>query len=137
MKEAIGAYNMIKKSYKPLLTRPHSWQSILDWYIKLNSLPDWDQQPMIKILGYIFASGLYERLHAVTSHQTLVLSIYNPMELNRETLRITYDESRQSWLFQYRALPEPLKRMPEWVRECSKEQGIDKFKAFLKRMHWN
>lgn len=88
---------------------------------------------MLALVKHIRAKGLNTGLFAYTSRDTLMVSIYDPIELNREMLKLDFDEQRQLWRFEYVARPF---EEAEFVREYEVELGCEKFDQFISMIGW-
>ena len=73
------------------------------------------------------------RLFAYTSLDNLVIGIYDPMEPDRETLHVKYDNQLQQWLFKY--YPKPFEPV-EWEKQYPVDKGVEKFDNFIKMIKW-
>lgn len=97
--------------YKPQTAKAHPWDEIENFYIDLNK-NGWNNESIIKLVQHIKHTNLSSRLFAYTSHDKLVISIYNPIEWNREALYI------------------------EFERKYDADKGIEKFDNFIKMINW-
>ncbi len=86
-----------------------------------------------ELVRHIRRLGLDQRLFGYSSMGKLVVSIYEPIEWNREALHITFNFATQKWYFAYYALPF---REPEFERGYPAEQGIEKFDSFIEMIKW-
>ena len=118
-----------RKQYQPTAFKAHDWQRIADFYKNLIG-----GEPMQKLVQYIREeTSLSERLFACTSMHKLVLSIYNPIEWNRETLHINFDSLDRKWYFEYN--PKPF-RPTELNKVYPEELGLQKFQKFIQILKW-
>ena len=118
--------------YQPILIKAHPWPNIQEHYADLvNS--GWHLQPMLELVTHIIASDLRTRLFAFASLDGLIISIYDPIERNREALHLKFDHFHQKWLFEY--YPKP-NHPVEWRREYPTDQGIEKFENFIRLNKW-
>ena len=85
------------------------------------------------LITHIRKSGLSNRLFAVASMDKLIVSIYNPLEWNRESLHISFDVGKAEWHFEYRSMPF---RSAEFVRNYPWELGAEKFDQFIELIGW-
>jgi len=111
---------------------PRPWDEIEEFYRKRNENSR-EHHHMLALVKYIRAKGLNARLFAYTSHDTLMVSIYDPIELNREMLKLEFDRQRQLWRFEYFSRPF---EEAEFVREYTPELGCEKFDQFISMMGW-
>jgi len=116
----------------PQTVQPRSWDHIEQYYIRLNE-GGIKQDNFLELIRYIRSSGISIRLFACTSLDKLVISIYNPIEWERETLHIEFDRSSQKWHFKY--YPKPFEKV-EFERTYPADKGIEKLDAFIKLMRW-
>ncbi|GGF24266.1 hypothetical protein [Hymenobacter cavernae] len=119
-----------KHKYHPWNAKAQSWD-----YIENRFATDFSgvHLRLIELVKHIRKSGLSERLFGSTSMDKLVVSIYDPIDYRKEALHITYDLDKNSWTFNYFALPF---QDPEFVRTYSGEMGIEKFDKFIKMINW-
>ena len=68
---------------------PRPWSAIEDHYVSLNS--SFDQQEMVELIQHIRSAYALNRLHAITSMHTLIISQSNPIFLNEDVLRVDFD----------------------------------------------
>jgi hypothetical protein len=125
---------MNNNSYKAQTAKARSWAEIENHYLDLiNS--GWKHEPMLELVRYIRQTDLSERLYGYTSFvDKLVLSLYNPIEWNREALHISHNQL-DKWTFEYYALPPS--QTPEVIRNYASELGIEKFKDFIEnKIKW-
>lgn len=121
-----------RRVYKPQLAQPTSWTGIEAFYRDLLA-NGWALMPMVDLIRHITGTKLHERLFAYTSLDMLVISIYNPIEFGRETLRIKFNPDLQQWHFSYSPKPfEPA----EFERHYHPDKGIEKFDNFIRMMKW-
>lgn len=116
----------------PLMIQPRSWQDIEDFYVDLTN-QGWKHERFVELIQHIRATKLADRLFACTSMYKLLVSIYNPIELQRETLHLTFDIHEQLWHFCYYAVP---MREAEFQRRYSAELGVEKFEQFISMIRW-
>lgn len=88
---------------------------------------------MLQLVKHIISTKLSDRLFAYTSMHKLVVSIYKPIEWNREALHIEFDVLDNKWHFKYYSKP---KEPVEFERNYAPEKGIEKFDAFIKLIKW-
>ena len=122
-----------KPVYKPVLVKARPWNDILDFYLRLANNHGWKLQPMIDLIHYIIRTELNERLYGYTRIDILIISIYNPIEHDRESLRLHYSGSMNEWTSVY--CSKPFEKMT-YVRKYRGEQGIEKFSTFINRIKW-
>jgi len=92
-----------------------------------------DQQPMVNLVRHIRAKYTAGRLHAITSMHTLIVSVNNPIELNRENLRVDYRFGDREWEFNYFSKPF---KPAEFSRRYPAPLGIEKFDSFVQMIGW-
>ena len=116
--------------YESSLTEVQTWD-----YIENRFSTDWCgiQVNMLKLVRHIIVSGLSKRLYGSTSLDKLIISIYNPIEYDRESIHISFDVLTRKWHFEYFSIPF---QKSEFVRTCSEEKGIEKFQSFIEMIGW-
>ncbi|MEP6901688.1 MAG: hypothetical protein ABJA66_08060 [Actinomycetota bacterium] len=119
------------KKYIPETAKARSWNEIEEHFTKWFDEVYTDN--IAKLAQHINSSELSERLFAYTSMDKLVVSIYNPIEWNREALHITFDQHIQNWTFEYYTKPF---QKTEFIRHYPAEKGIEKFDKFIKMIKW-
>lgn len=117
---------------KPQTAKARPWNAIEGHYMDLNK-QGWGHDRFLELVRHIKATGLVDRLYAYTSMDKLVVSIYNPIEWNREALHIEFDRHNQRWDFKYTSRPN---EKPEFERQYSAELGIEKFDKFISMIKW-
>jgi len=81
------------RKYNKQTAKARSWDDIEEDFIKwFNGVY---KENIAKLIQSIKSSGLTDRLYAYTSMDKLVVSIYDPIEWNREALHITFDSGSQ------------------------------------------
>jgi hypothetical protein len=88
---------------------------------------------LLELTRHIKTSKLADRLYGSTSMDKLVISIYNPLDYQKESLHIQFDLGSKKWHFEYHAIPY---QKPEFVRTYKEEIGIEKFDNFIKMINW-
>ncbi|MGX9145240.1 hypothetical protein [Mesorhizobium sp. 128a] len=121
-----------KNSYTPSTTPLKTWADIEAFYVSLTR-EAFDQQPMVDLVRHIGAKYTEGRFHALTSMQTLVVSVNNPIELGRENLRVDYLHNDGSWEFNYFSKPF---KPAEFTRRYAASLGNEKFDNFLEMIGW-
>lgn len=114
------------------MTKARTWQEIEEHYFDLNR-HGFGHDRMLELVRYIRTSALSNRLFAYTSLDKLVISIYEHIELRRETLEIEFDRKHQRWNFTYTARPY---QKPEFVRQYQADSGIAKLHQFVEWIKW-
>ena len=111
-------------------TKAQTWDFIENRYIE-----DWQgkHERLLELVRHIKSSELKDKLHGSTSMDKLVISIYNPMDYQKEALHITFDIKNRKWNFVYKAMPF---QDPEFVRTYDEDVGIEKFDNFIKMIKW-
>jgi hypothetical protein len=117
---------------KPQTAEARPWDEIEGHYIELNR-QGWGHDRLLELVRHIKATGLVDRLYAYTSMDKLVVSIYDPVEWNREALHIEFDRHSQRWDFKYISRPN---EKPEFERQYSAELGLEKFDKFVLMIKW-
>jgi hypothetical protein len=109
-----------------------SWDDIETHYLELNE-HGWKHDKLIELIRHIKSTELSKRIYATTSVDRLLVSIYEDIEMNKETLQINFDRIKQQWHFDYFANPYV---EPEFSRVYPAEKGIEKFDNFIKMIGW-
>jgi hypothetical protein len=122
--------NPIRK-YKPQYAKVRSWDEMEEHFTKWFS--GVHQDNIGNLIRHIKSSGLSDRLFGYTSMNKLVISIYNPIEWNRESLHVEFDHINQKWHFKYHPKPDAPE---EFVKTYDVNMGIEKFDNFIKLMGW-
>ena len=120
-----------RAQYRPTSVKAMSWDEIELHYVDLVRL-GWRHEGFVALIKHIKSSALSERLFAYTGMDTLNISIYNPIEWNREVLRIEYDQPSAYWYFTYCSLP----FQPTLERKYPSNLGIERFDNFIKMIGW-
>lgn len=81
-----------------------SWTDIKEFYDDLIQR-GWSMKPMLQLVQQIQESELSKRLFANTSLTTLIISIYNPIQIDKEALHIEYDSTTDAFHFIYQSQP--------------------------------
>lgn len=121
-----------KNTYTPSTTPAKAWADIERLYVSLTE-DAFDQQPMVDLVRHIRIAYAEGRLHAFTSMHTLVVSVNNPIEFNRENLRVDYLHNDGSWEFNYFSKPF---KPAEFSRRYPAPLGIEKFDSFVQMIGW-
>ncbi|MBT9394677.1 hypothetical protein KLP40_16010 [Hymenobacter sp. NST-14] len=114
------------------MTKAKSWETIESHYAKGVSSGR-KVEPLLKVVQLISASSLSTRLHAFTSLDRLIVSIYPDIIPDSEALHITFDHYGQRWEFKYFAKPH---QEPEFVRYYPAEAVVEKFEQFIRMIRW-
>jgi tetrahydromethanopterin S-methyltransferase subunit E len=113
--------------------KSHSWDLITEHYASLVS-HGWKIEPMCELVEYIKKNYL-DRVFGFTSLDQLIVSIYPDINKTSEALHVKFDQEQQKFKFSYwggiTSAPQP-----EWVRECSSDNGIEQFEKFRKVIKW-
>ncbi|PDQ17393.1 hypothetical protein CN311_30265 [Mesorhizobium sanjuanii] len=121
-----------KNTYTPSLAASQPWNDLEGFYVSLTKNA-FHQQPMVDLIRHIRSAYAENRFHAFTSMHTLIVSINDPIEFNRENLRIDYNPHDASLNFNYLSKPfQPA----EFVRRYPARLGIEKFDNFVKMIGW-
>ena len=118
--------------YQPQTAKARTWDEIEEHYVNLNS-HNWGHDRLLELVKHIKTTGLRDRLFAYTSMDKLVVSIYDPIEWNREALHIEFDTQNQKWDFKYISRPN---EKPEFERQYDADLGLEKFDKFLSMIKW-
>jgi hypothetical protein len=118
--------------HKPQITKARPWDEIERHYVDLNK-HGWGHDRLLELVRHIKSTGLKDRLFAYTSMDKLVVSIYDPIEWNREALHIEFDRHNQRWNFRYISR---LNEKPEFERQYNPELGLEKFDKFVAMIKW-
>jgi len=121
-----------KNTYTPMTASPRPWADIEAFYVSLTESA-FDQQPMVDLVRHIRSTYAEGRLHAITSMRTMIVSVNNPIELNRENLRIDYSFDDRTWTFSYFSKPF---KPAEFTRRHAAPLGIGKFDRFIENIRW-
>ena len=116
-----------------ITTKWQSWGSIVKYY---ESLVDhkWDIEPMVKLVKHIVAA-YSNMLCALTSLDKLIISIYENIDRQSESLHIAYGRDAKKFCFSYFG-GNSASKQPEWERTYDAEIGIKKFDDFTKIINW-
>lgn len=108
------------------------WDDIEAHYLDLISR-GWNHHRLLGLVTHIKSSKLGERLYGCTSLDKLIISIYDPIEWNREALHIEFDRNNQSWHFKYRSRSDV---KPELEKQYGADEGLEKFDKFISMVKW-
>ena len=123
----------INRKYKPFQTNAISWEDIEHFYNDLIS-KGWPLEAIIPLVQYIMNdNNLNQKLFPMTSLDKLIISIYNPIEWQRETLHIHYEKEKNLWNFKY--YPYPYQKV-EHERNYSGELLVEKFQNYINMLGW-
>lgn len=92
-----------------------------------------DEPEMLSLIRHIRTTHLADRLYGIVSLDKLIISIYDPLEMDKEALHVRFDGHSGMWSFTYYAVPF---KEPEFVRSYERSAGIDKFDSFIKMINW-
>ena len=110
-----------------------SWQDLEDYYVEVNQ-NGFGHDRLLELIRYIKHNPVSQRIYgSVFMLDNLILSIYNPIEWDREALHIMFDKPSQKWIFEYFAKPN---ERPEFKRQYRAELGIEKFDQFVQMIRW-
>ncbi len=119
--------------YKSLESNTKSWEEIEHFYNDLIS-QGWPLEDIIPLIQYIKNHGsLNQKLFACTSLDKLIVSVYNPIQLNREALHIYYEKGEKLWNFRYYSSPY---REAEHERNYPGELLVEKFENYIGMLKW-
>ena len=113
-------------------SRGEPWDEIQEYYTKL--FKGSYNESIVLLVNHIIATKLSSRLFACTILNRLIISIYDPIEVNRESLHILFDIYTKQWTFEYYS--KPFQTTQTFVRKYEQEKGIEKFDAFIKMIGW-
>lgn len=117
----------------PQTAKVVAWSDIERRYADLINEHGWRIEPLYELVKHIRHTRLSERLFAFTSMDKLVVGIYDPMEWNRETLHVEFDDEEQRFTFSYYSMPNaPV----EFERRYPAGKGIEKFDKFIEAVKW-
>ena len=89
---------------------------------------------IVLLIKHIITTGLSSRLFAYRHMFKLIISIYDPIEPNREALHIFFNRDNKQWTFEYYS--KPFQTTQTFVRQYEQDKGIEKFDAFIKMINW-
>src|SRR5690606_20544935 len=113
--------------YRPQTANARPWEEIEEHYVDLNN-HGWGLDRLLELVRYIKSTRLREKLFAHTSMGKLIISIYDPIEWNREALHIEFDRHNQQWDFKCISRPN---EKPEFERRYNADLGLEKFDKFV------
>lgn len=117
--------------YRPKNCKAQPWNEIESHFD--TGLGEQHKTNIAELVRHIKSVGFADRLFGIISLNRLVVSIYDPIEWDRETLHIAFDAYKSEWHFVYFAMPF---RSPEFTRTYPPEKGIRKFDNFIKMIGW-
>ena len=117
---------------KPPTAKARPWKEIEEHYVDLNN-KGWGHHRLLELVRHIKSSGLQERLFAYTSLDKLIISIYDPIERDRESLHIDFDRDNQRWDFKYISIPS---EQGGFERQYEADLGLEKFDKFISMIKW-
>ena len=117
--------------YHPQFAKARPWAELEEHFCKW--FGEQYKDNIAELVKYIRRSGLDKRLFGYSSMDKLVVSIYEPIEWNREALHIAFNSTTQKWHFAYYAFPF---REPEFERDYPLESGLEKFDNFIEMIKW-
>ena len=92
-----------------------------------------DEPEMLSLIRHIRTLQPADRLNGIVSLDKLIISIYDPLDTEKEALHVKFDRHAERWDFTYYAVPF---KDPEFVRSYERSAGIDKFDSFIKMINW-
>src|SRR4051812_27848456 len=123
----------ILQKFKPIEQKIIPWEDIEKYYQNLIS-HGWMLENMVSLIQFIRNNNYDKRLFGyIVSLEKLVITIYNPAELHRESLYIEFNRQNRRWHFEYFAKPY---EREEAERYCDEEDGIKKFLQYIKWLNW-
>jgi hypothetical protein len=117
--------------YSPLLIKARPWGELQVYFDE--QLDGQNSGAMAMLIKHIISSGLNKRVFGISSLDRIVISIYDPIQFDRESLHIAFDTVTQTWCFKYFSMPF---KEAEWTRTYPKELGILKFDALIGLLRW-
>lgn len=121
-----------KTSYEANRFAPHDWDHLESFFVWLTKT-SFDQQPIVDLIRHIRSAYAKDRFFAYRSMHTLVVTINNPVEHNRDCLRIDYDAEQKTLHFAYFGSPF---RSAEFERSYKPSQAVEKFDHFVRMIRW-
>lgn len=119
--------------YKPSIAQAIPWNELENFYNDLIST-GWLLPNIVQLIQVINNNeALRNKLYACTSLDTLIISIYNPIELWREAIYIQYNKESRLWNFKYYPYPY---RESEHERNYPSELLIEKFNNYIDLLRW-
>jgi hypothetical protein len=110
-----------------------SWDELDKYYVDLNNR-NWGHDRLLELVRHIKTTRVSDRLFgSISMLDKLIVSIYDPIEWNRETLHIEFDRTNDSWYFKYYSRPN---EEPKFERKYNAELGIEKFDKFVSVIKW-
>ena len=109
-----------------------SWEEIEAVYLDLLK-HGWKHEKMVELVRHIKSAPYSNRIFGITSLDKLILSIYNPIEMFKESLHISFDTHKMKWDFKYHSIPF---KKPEFERVYPEEKGIEKLDSFIDMIRW-
>lgn len=120
MKKALHYLN-----HQQRLIKSRSWQEIIAFYDYLQL------EPMLNLAKYISAKYSFG-IYATTSMQTLCLAQTSRFDLNKNVLRINFNQNR----FEFIYIDAGKTEMTGWNKECGTDDVIPTFEHILSRLKW-
>ena len=114
------------------MAKARPWNEIEEHYVDLNN-KGWGHDRLLGLVRHIRSSGLQDRLFAFTSVDKLIISIYDPIERDRESLHIDFDRHNQRWDFKYISIPN---EKGGFERQYEANLGLEKFDKFISMIKW-
>jgi hypothetical protein len=110
-----------------------TWDDLERYYVDLNN-NNWGHTRLLSLVRHIKNTGLSSRLFgSITMLDKLIVSIYDPIEWDREVLHIEFDRQNDTWYFQYYSRPND---KPEFERKYNADLGTEKFDKFISMIKW-
>jgi hypothetical protein len=126
-------FGQMTTKYKPRTQKVESWDDLDKYYVDLNN-HNWGHDRLLELVRHIKNSGLGSRLTgSITTLDKLIVSIYDPIEWDREALHIEFDRHNDNWIFKYYSRPN---EKPEFERKYKADLGIEKFDNFVSMIKW-
>ena len=121
------------QKYKPSESKAKPWEEIEHFYNDLVS-QGWPLKDIISVVQYIrHHDSLNQKLFACTSLDKLIVSVYNPIELNHEALHIHYEKGEKLWNFRYYSYPHS---EAEHEGNYPGELLVEKFQNYIDMLKW-
>lgn len=121
----------------PLTTGPeveaHPWEEIAEFFRGIVRAGNPWAQPTLALVEQVMRSPHRERLFAITSMHTLVVSGNTPFHLGWEVLRIDYDMHQGEFHFEYVEQPHLLTR---WRKRCAPAEALGALEHLGRMKGW-
>ena len=119
--------------YKPSYNKSKGWETIERRYAELINL-GLKYEPMLELVRHIRNTDLKKRLFACTSMHTSIISIYEAIEPQRESIHIDFMLKTREWFFQYYSANN--RKEVGFFRIYDETVGIQKLEQFVEGIRW-